>query len=90
MTRKSQADDRNGWLERLNLMRPPPQPAPPAAVHRVAPSRAHRKAMTCWVDEAALKQLKHLAAELGMSQQALIAEGINHILAKYRKPTVAT
>jgi Antitoxin-like ribbon-helix-helix len=27
-----------------------------------------------------LKQLKHLAAELGVSQQALLAEGINHVL----------
>ena len=54
------------------------------------PSRANRKALTTWQDEAALKQLKHLAADLGVSQQALIAEGINHVLAKYGKPTVAT
>jgi len=27
---------------------------------------------------------------LGVNPQALIAEGINHVLAKYRKPTVAT
>jgi hypothetical protein len=56
----------------------------------VAPSRTHRKAMTCWVDEAALKQLKHLAAELGVSQQALIAEGINYVLQKHAKSAVAT
>ena len=27
---------------------------------------------------------------IGLSQQALIAEGIKHVLAKYGKPTVAT
>jgi hypothetical protein len=85
-----QSQDRNTWLGRLNPMRRTPQLAPQAAAYAVPPSRAHRKAMTCWVDEAALKQLKHLAAELGVSQQALIAEGINHVLAKYGKPTVAT
>ena len=71
-------------------MRRTPQPVQSAAAYAVPPSRAHRKAMTCWVDEAALKSLKHLATELGVSQQTLIAEGINHVLAKYRKPTVAT
>jgi hypothetical protein len=86
-----QSQDRNTWLERLNPMRRTPgPPSQPAAAYAVPPSRAHRKAMTCWVDEAALKQLKHLAAELGMSQQALIAEGINHVLAKYGKATVPT
>jgi hypothetical protein len=54
----------------------------------VAPSRKNRKAWTTWQDEVALKQLKHISAEIGM--QALIAEGINHVLAKYGKPTVAT
>jgi hypothetical protein len=33
--------------------------------------------------EAALKALKHLSLELGVSQQALIAEGINCVLAKH-------
>ena len=39
-------------------------------------SRANRKALTTWQDAAALKQLKHLANDLGVSQRALIAEGI--------------
>jgi hypothetical protein len=49
-----------------------------------------RKALTTWQDAAAVKQLKHLATEPGVTQQALIAEGINAVLAKYGKPTVAT
>jgi hypothetical protein len=88
--KQSQADVRNPWLSRLNPLRRAPQPvARPAAAYR-APSRANRKALTTWQGEAALKQLKHIAAELGVSQQALIAEGINYVLAKYGKPTVAT
>jgi hypothetical protein len=88
---KQPQDDRNPWLRRLNPLRRTPQaePARPPASYR-APSRANRKAVTTWQDEAAVKQLKHIAAELGVSQQALIAEGINHVLAKYGKPTVAT
>ena len=87
--KQSKADDRNPWLSRLNPLRRTPQPRP-AGVYAVPPSRANRRAFTTWQDEAALKQLKQLAAELGVSQQALIAEGINHVLAKYGKPTVAT
>jgi Antitoxin-like ribbon-helix-helix len=88
--KQSQADDRNPWLSRLNPLRRAPQPAPAAAAYAVPPSRANRKALTTWQDAAALKQLKQLATELGLSQQALIAEGINHVLAKHGRSTVAT
>ena len=86
---KQKADDRNPWLSRLTPLRRTPQPRP-AGAYAVPPSRANRRAFTTWQEQAALKQLKQLAADLGMSQQALIAEGINHVLAKYGKPTVAT
>jgi len=55
----------------------------------VAPSRANRKAITTWQDAAALKELKLIAAEHGIAQQALIAEGLNYVLAKYRRAPVA-
>ena len=87
--KQSKADDRNPWLSRLTPFRRTPQ-ARPTGAYAVPPSRANRKALTTWQDTAALKQLKHLANDLGTSQQALIAEGINHVLAKYGKPTVAT
>ncbi len=45
--------------------------------------------MTTWQDEAALKELRVIASETGISQQALIAEGLNYVLAKYRKRSVA-
>ena len=72
---RSETDSRNSWLERLNVMRRSPQPVPRPKVYR-APSRANRKALTTWQDAAALKQLRHLANDLGTSQQALVAEGI--------------
>jgi hypothetical protein len=53
-------------------------------------SRANRRSLVAWQDDAAIKALKHLAVELGTTQQALIAEGINMVLAKYSKPTAAT
>ena len=55
----------------------------------MAPSRKNRKSITTWQDEAALKELRAISAETGISQQALIAEGINYVLAKYRKRSVA-
>jgi hypothetical protein len=42
------------------------------------------------LDEAFAKRPKRVAIELGTTPQALIAEGINMVLAKYAKPTVAT
>ena len=38
----------------------------------------------------ALRHVKDIANETGISQQALIAEGPNYVLPKYNKPTVAT
>jgi hypothetical protein len=90
MIRKQAQEDRNDWLARLNPLRRTPAPVQRAVAYPVPPSRKNRKALTTWQDEAALKQIKHLAAQRGVSQQALIAEGINHVLAKYGKPTVAT
>jgi hypothetical protein len=88
--KQSQATDRNVWLARLNPLRRTPAQVQRAAAYPVPPSRKNRKALTTWQDAAALKHLKVIASDLDVSQQALIAEGINHVLAKYGKPTVAT
>jgi hypothetical protein len=90
MIRKPQDQDRNLWLDRLNPLRRTPQPVQQAAGYPVPPSRKNRKALTTWQDEAAVRRLKHIANEQGISQQALIAEGINYVLAKYGEPGVAT
>jgi hypothetical protein len=51
--------------------------------------RRHKKPMLSWQDEAVLKLLREIAYEQRMTQQALIAEGLNYVLAKYSKPTIA-
>jgi hypothetical protein len=55
----------------------------------VPPSRKNRKSITTWQDEAVLKQLKDISHETGKSQQVFIAEGLNYVLAKYRKRDVS-
>jgi len=42
------------------------------AVYR-QPSRQHRKSLVTWQDEQAIKELKHLCVDLGVTQQALVA-----------------
>ena len=39
--------------------------------------------------EVVLKELRDISHERGIPQQVLIAEGLNYVLAKYRKRTVA-
>jgi antitoxin-like ribbon-helix-helix protein len=55
----------------------------------VPPSRKNRKSITTWQDEVVLKELRDISHEAGISQQVLIAEGLNYVLAKYRKRAVA-
>jgi Ribbon-helix-helix domain len=56
----------------------------------VPPSRRNRKSITTWQDEAVLKELKDISHERGIPQQVLIAEGLNYLLTKYRRRTIAT
>jgi Ribbon-helix-helix domain len=56
----------------------------------VPPSRKNRKSITTWQDETALKELRDISHATGISQQVLIAEGLNYVLTKYRKRAVAT
>jgi hypothetical protein len=90
----SQDRDREGILGALQRfsrgrsaqpVRPEGQTAYP-----IPPSRRNRKALTTWQDAVALRHLKEISVETGLSQQMLIAEGINHVLQKYGKPSVAT
>lgn len=64
------------------------QPArkPPSAV---APSRVSTKAITVHFPEAVRRQLKMLAAEQGRAMEDLVAEGLNLVFVKYRKPEIA-
>ncbi|MEZ0301436.1 MAG: ribbon-helix-helix domain-containing protein, partial [Hyphomicrobiaceae bacterium] len=93
MTKKQAGDkDRDGILGTLRRFGRGKVLAPSAGNDGkpyVAPSRKNRKSITTWQDEAALKELRAISAETGISQQELIADGINYVLAKYRKRSVA-
>lgn len=81
-----------GALARFGRHRSPQPPGPQngSAVAYRPPSRANRKSLTTWQDALALKLLRDVAHETGISQQALIAEGLNYVLQKYGRATVAT
>jgi hypothetical protein len=93
MSKKGKQDqhDREGIgasLLRWSRGRIPPPPGAPAGTY-VPPSRKNRKSITTWQDEAALKELRAISGRTGISQQALIAEGLNYVLTKYRERAVA-
>jgi hypothetical protein len=48
-----------------------------------------KRAMTTWQNPEALKQLKLMAFEMNVSQQELVAEALNLLFAKHKRPTVA-
>lgn len=53
------------------------------------PSRRHRRSLTTWQDEAAVQALREIGVASRRTMQALIAEGINHVLIKHGKPPLA-
>lgn len=62
--------------------------APPAGDHGrtyLPPSRKNRRSITTWQDEVVLKRLRDISHETGISQQTLIAEALNDLLAKYER-----
>jgi hypothetical protein len=92
--REDDEQERKGILHALSRFRGARTieagPQGSATIYPTPPSRRHRRAFTSWQDVAALDAIKDISKRTGISQQALIAEGINHVLAKYGKPTVAT
>ena len=56
----------------------------------VKPSRVGRVQLSSYQAPEAARQLKILAAEQGSTIQALTAEALNLLFAKYGKPTIAT
>jgi hypothetical protein len=53
------------------------------------PGRKGKAGLLSYHDPAVIQQLKVLAAELGTTQQKLIAEGLNYVFAKHGKPQIA-
>jgi hypothetical protein len=92
MIKKRQEQNRDGILGALTRFgrgRVSP-PEGEAGKPYVPPSRKNRKSITTWQDEVVLKELKDISHERGIPQQVLIAEGLNYVLAKYRKRAMRT
>jgi hypothetical protein len=53
------------------------------------PSRAGTKAITVHYPEEVRRQLKAMAGEQGRDVADMVAEGLNLLFAKYRKPELA-
>jgi hypothetical protein len=64
---------------------PPPTPRPQAA----AAVRRGTKAITVHFPENVRRQLKSLAAEEGRSMEDMVAEALNLLFARHRKPELA-
>ena len=84
-----------------SLSKPTLQAAAPAATSQAAeagkgtkagpraPSREGQTLVGGFFAPPVHKQLKVLAAETGITQQALLAEALNMVFAKYGKPEIA-
>jgi hypothetical protein len=64
-----------------------PLPAPPRP--QAAASRLATKAITVHFPEDVRRQLKSMAAEGGRSMEDMVAEALNLLFARYRKPELA-
>jgi hypothetical protein len=91
MIKKPQEQNRDGILGALTRFGRGGVPPPDGDANKpyVPPSRKNRRSITTWQDEVVLKELKDISHETGIPQQVLIAEGLNYVLAKYRKRPVA-
>jgi hypothetical protein len=71
---------------------PMPQPEPeliPQPARVQVPSRKATKAITVHFPEDVRRQLKVMSGELGRTMEDLVAEGLNLLFARHRKPEVA-
>jgi hypothetical protein len=69
---------------------PPPEPLTAPAPPTVAASvRLGTKAITVHFPEEVRRQLKSMAAEEGRSMEDMVAEALNLLFVRYRKPELA-
>jgi hypothetical protein len=65
----------------------PSKPSPGSST--VAPSRIGKKAVTVWFEPDAVRQLKLIGVEKGMTMQEMMREALNDFFAKNRKAQIA-
>lgn len=63
------------------------KPAPRSS--SVAPSRIGKKAVTVWFEPDAVRQLKMIGVEKGVTMQEMMREALNDFFAKNRKAQIA-
>ena len=63
--------------------------APHEPASAIAPSRRDTKAITVHFPEEVRRQLKSMAAEEGRSMEDMIAEALNLLFVRYRRPELA-
>ena len=68
---------------------PEPVPAPPPQLHARPASRRATKAITVHFPEEVRRQLKSMAAEEGRSMEDMVAEALNLLFVRHRKPELA-
>jgi hypothetical protein len=61
----------------------------PYANRHFRPSRANKHNVTGYFDRAVVRQLRMMAAEKDTTIQALLAEALDDLFAKYRLPEIA-
>ncbi len=66
-----------------------PSPEPLTGPTVAAPSRRDTKAITVHFPEDVRRQLKSIAAEEGRSMEDMVAEALNLLFVRYRKPELA-
>jgi hypothetical protein len=64
-------------------------PSPPIGALDKQPSRMGTKAITVHFPEEVRRQLKAMAGEQGRDAADMVAEGLNLLFARYRKPELA-
>lgn len=65
----------------------PSKPSPTTSY--VAPSRIGKKAVTVWFEPDAVRQLKLIGIEKGVTMQEMMRESLNDFFAKNRKAEIA-
>ncbi len=67
----------------------PAQKAEEPAYSTQAPSRAGKKALIGYFEPSVSKQLKQIGLDRDTTVQDLLAEALNDLFQKYKKPTIA-
>jgi len=80
-------DTRPGTPSVATAMAQPPVPLPGIVV--VQPGRVGKKQVLGWFSAECKKQIKLMGADMGMTEQYLLAEALNDLFVKYGKSKLA-